>query len=236
MTTTMARWVWRIASGSSRVVPEVYWNSARSLALVLQAKSEGNCASEAMKASSAMTTSSPGMPSASGCLLGIGQQQLRRAVVDAQAHAVRAEQREQRHRDGAGLHGAEQRRVEGQRRLQHDGDAVAGLHAARDEIMRHPGRGGLQAREGEVLVAAVGMGDAHRDTSGHVGVPIDAFMRDVQPVAIAIEQVPQLAGREVLLGVGMAGQVSQIHSEPLLGSGRLRLSLFKQAWVKLASV
>jgi hypothetical protein len=51
------------------------------------------------------------------------------AVVDAQREAVGAEQREERHRDGAPLHRAEQRAVEGQRGLEHDGHAVAARHA-----------------------------------------------------------------------------------------------------------
>ena len=60
-------------------------------------------------------------------LLGVGDQQLRRAVLHAQADAVRPEQREQRHRDRADLDGAEDRDVERPRRLEHDGDAVARL-------------------------------------------------------------------------------------------------------------
>ena len=30
MSVTTERWVWRTASGSARVVPDVYWNSASS--------------------------------------------------------------------------------------------------------------------------------------------------------------------------------------------------------------
>ena len=41
MTTTMARCVWRTASGSARVVPEVYWNIAMSFAAVDQSKWPG---------------------------------------------------------------------------------------------------------------------------------------------------------------------------------------------------
>ena len=53
------------------------------------------------------------------------------------------------------------------------------------------------AAEGDRLVAPVGMGDANGDAVRIGGVPVDALVRDVQPLAIAVEQLPQPRGREV---------------------------------------
>ena len=52
---TSARWVWRTASGSSRVVPEVYWNTARSSARVVVSNAAGKSCRRAMKRSSNTT-------------------------------------------------------------------------------------------------------------------------------------------------------------------------------------
>ncbi len=60
MSVTMLRWVWRTAAGSSRVVPDVYWNTARSSARVSAAWRSGYRASPARNASSATTVVSPG--------------------------------------------------------------------------------------------------------------------------------------------------------------------------------
>src|SRR5437867_2597154 len=56
ISTTIARCVWRTAAGSSRVVPEVYWNTASSSGVLCASYSTGYLASEASSASSATTT------------------------------------------------------------------------------------------------------------------------------------------------------------------------------------
>ena len=53
----------------------------------------------------------------------------RPAVVETQRDTVRAEEREERNGDGAALHGAEERAVERQRRIEHDGDPIAARDA-----------------------------------------------------------------------------------------------------------
>ncbi len=118
-----------------------------------------------------------------------GDEQARRAVQHAQAHAVGAEQREQRHRDGAALHRAEQADIERQRRLQHERHAIALGDAARLQPMREARRPRGDLREAQRLVAAVGMGDPHRHAAGG-GVAVDALMRDVERRAVAVEQRP----------------------------------------------
>jgi len=53
------------------------------------------------------------------------EQAARLAVVHAEPHAVGAEEREERDRDRAALHGPEHGAVEGERRIEHHGHAVA---------------------------------------------------------------------------------------------------------------
>ena len=142
------------------------------------------------------------MPFRDRRLLGIDDQELRRAVLHAQADAVRPEQREQRHGDRAQLDRAEHRDVERARRLEHDGDAVAGRHALRGQVVRELRRLARDVGEGEQLVAAVGVREDHRGPVA-VDVPVDAFVRDVERVAVAVEQLPQLVRRPVRLGIGV---------------------------------
>jgi hypothetical protein len=64
-------------------------------------------------------------------------------------------------------------------------------------------RGALGDRvETQALVCAAGMRDADRDAAGAVGVTDDAFLRDVEVLAIAVEQGP------ARLRVGMRLSVS----------------------------
>jgi hypothetical protein len=74
------------------------------------------------------------IPPARGVAL--DEQQLRMAIVDTKGQALGPEQGEERHGDGAALHGAEQRPVEGQRGLEHDGHAVAARDARLLEEVR----------------------------------------------------------------------------------------------------
>ena len=53
------------------------------------------------------------------------------------------------------------------------------------------------------LVAAVGLDDDDGRPIA-VDMPVDAFVRDVQPLAVAVEQLPQPGGREMRLGIGVA--------------------------------
>ena len=53
------------------------------------------------------------------------------------------------------------------------------------------------------------MGDANGDAVRIGGVTVDALVRDVQPLAIAIEQVPKPRGRKVALSVRVACVVGE---------------------------
>ena len=141
-------------------------------------------------------------------LLGVRDEEPRRAVLDAEPHAIRAEQREERHGDGAPLDGAEERGVEGQRRLEHDRHAVARRHAAGREPVGEPRRPLGQLAEGDGLVPAVGVGDAHGHAVGG-GVAVHALVRDVERRPVAVEQLPERGRREVTVGVGVARVVGQ---------------------------
>ncbi len=143
-------------------------------------------------------------------LRGRDQQEPRRAVVDAQAQAVGAEEGEERHRDGPALHRAEEPRVEGQRRLEHDAHALAGADAALgQEVGEARGPGG-EAPEGEDLVPAPVLGrvdDAHRGPLG--GVAVDALVADVEALAVAVEELPQTGRGAEPLGVRVGDVVGQ---------------------------
>ncbi|MPM36067.1 hypothetical protein SDC9_82662 [bioreactor metagenome] len=123
-------------------------------------------------------------------LLLVGHQQRGLAVVHTQTHAVRAEQCEQRHRNRATLDHTEHRRVEGPRRLQHDGHALSGLHAALCQPMRETRRIRRELRIGDDLVTARRVGHDQRITSA-CRVAIHALVRNVERLAIAVEQLPQ---------------------------------------------
>ena len=143
-------------------------------------------------------------------LVGVGHQQPWPAIVDPQAQRIGAEQSEQRHRDGAGLHRPEQADVERQARLQHERDALAGPDALCVEPVREPGGTSGNRVEAQDLVMPIGMRDPHRGAARAVGMPGDAFVRDVEVVAIAVEQVPQRLARGMGLRVGIAGIVGQL--------------------------
>ena len=204
----MARWVCRTAAGSSRVVPDVYWKTARSSGALAHLAARG-IARQRGEQRVVGHDHVEALDAARGVrLLGVGDEDPRRAVLDAEAHAIGAEQREQRHRDGAPLDGAEEGGVEGQRGLEHDGHAVARRHAARGEEVGEPRRPLGQIAEADDLVAPVGVRDAH----GHAargGVPVHALVRDVERRAVAVEQLPERGRREVAVGVGVARVVGQ---------------------------
>ena len=125
----------------------------------------GKSASAAMNSASAATTRGPSMASQRRRFVRRGEQQRRCTVLGAKPDAVGPEQGEQRHRDGATLHSAEQRGIERQRWLQHDGDPVAGLHPLRREPVREPRRPGGQFGEADRLIPAIGMRHTQCDPS-----------------------------------------------------------------------
>jgi hypothetical protein len=61
--------------------------------------------------------------------------------------------------------------------------------------------------EGESFVAAVCADDAHRDPVGRM--PVDALVRDVQPLPVAVEELPEPRGRAEPLGVRIGDVVGQ---------------------------
>ena len=51
---------------------------------------------------------------------------------------------------------------------------------------------------------AVGMGDAHGGAARAIGVAVDAFVRDVEVLAVAVEQLPQRLRIGMRLGICVA--------------------------------
>ena len=113
----------------------------------------------------------------------------RLAIVEAQRHTVRPEQREQRDGNGPALHGAEQRTVERQRRLQHDRDPVAALDPLALEEVREARRPGGQGFE--IVLLAPAIGELHAQRRAAAGVAVDTLVGDVETTAIAVEQLPE---------------------------------------------
>jgi hypothetical protein len=132
------------------------------------------------------------------------QQQARPTVVEAEGKALGAEEGEEGHGDGAALERAEKRAVEGQRRLQHDGHAVAGSDALRGEEVREARRPGAERREVDLVMTTVGRGQAKR--GGVPGVAVDALMRDVEVAAVSVEEFPQGAPAELLERLGVVAK------------------------------
>ena len=97
------------------------------------------------------------------------------------------------------------------------------IAAARDEIMRDARRQVRELPESERLVAAVVAGDAHRDPRRVARMPVDALVREVQPVAAAVEQIPQPRHGKMALRVGEAcvgRQLQRLASAPVLPGSR----------------
>ena len=120
-----------------------------------------------------------------------GRQSSRRS-----AQALGPEQREERHRDGAALHGAEHGAVERQRRLQHDGHALAAADAQLLEQVGEARRPLGERAEVVLLAPAVGELDAQRRPLAHV--PVDALVGEVQPLLSPSKSVPQRVPAERL--------------------------------------
>ena len=101
------------------------------------------------------------------------------------------------------------RHVECQRWLQHDRDAIARRDALFGEPVGTARRFVGDGSEADRLVMPVGMRDADRDAVRISRMPVDAFVRDVQPLAIAVEQFPQPRGCEVALRIRIAGVIGE---------------------------
>ena len=123
-------------------------------------------------------------------LLLIAHQERWLAVVHTQTHTIGAEQGEQRNGNRTALDHAEHRGVEGTRGLQHDGHALASLHAARCQPVGEAARIGRQFREADDLVATGRVGHDQR-VAARGGMAVHALMGDVERIAIAIEKLPQ---------------------------------------------
>ena len=74
--------------------------------------------------------------------------------------------------------------------------------------MREPGRFVRDVGEGERLVAAIGVRQDDGRTVA-VDVAVDALVGDVELLAVAVEELPQLGGRIVLKRVRVGGVLGQ---------------------------
>ena len=63
--------------------------------------------------------------------------------------------------------------------------------------------------EAENFIAAIGVGDADGGAAAAIGVAGDAFMRDVEMIAVAVEQTPGRVGRRMRLRIGIATIVGE---------------------------
>ena len=171
-----------------------------------------------MKSASAVTTTRPSIDDWSAAFSVLVTSRPGRAVVDAEFYAVGSKEREQGNGNRAQLHRAEDRRVKRPRRLEHDRDAIAGRHALGGEVVGEPRRRIRQLAKTQDLIASVGMGD----DDGRVrlaGMPVDAFVRDVQTLAIAVEQLPQLGGGKMRLGIRKARVLRQAGHRQTMAKG-----------------
>src|SRR3546814_6633997 len=80
-------------------------------------------------------------------------------------------------------------------RLQHERDAIARLDVVLDQPVCEARRAGSDLIEAENFVTAVAVRDAHRSAARAIGVARDAFMRDVEELAIAVEQIDRKSTR-----------------------------------------
>ena len=64
--------------------------------------------------------------------------------------------------------------------------------------MREAGRPGRYLVEGQRFVGAAGVSDADGDAPGPVRVAVDALMRNVEVLAVTIEQIPERRRRRAL--------------------------------------
>ncbi len=153
------------------------------------------------------------------------QQHPRATVVDAERDAVRPEEREQRHRDRAAFERAEERAVEGQRRLEHDGDAISARHVQALQEIREPRRPGRELAEAVRLGSSVRALDAQRGSP--LDVPVDALVGEIEALAIAVEDVPQRVPAEGAERLGVAADLEQPrHAQARAGrSGRTTVAI-----------
>src|SRR5207253_2853103 len=130
------------------------------------------------------------------------EQQARPAVVHAKPHAVGAEQREERDRDRTAFQDPEYGAVEGDRGIEHHGDAVALRDAVGLEEVGEA-RGPVGERlEAPLLGTAVGVLQAERRSPPDPTV--HALVGKVEPFGIALEEVPERAPAEGLTRLRVA--------------------------------
>src|SRR2546428_244450 len=124
------------------------------------------------------------------------EQQTGLAVVHAEPDAVGAEEREERNRDSAALHGPEDGTVEGERGIEHHGHAVARRDAFGFEEVGEAGGPGGEILEAPRLGAAVGALQAKRGSP--TAPAVHALIGEGEALGIAVEEVPERAPAEGL--------------------------------------
>ena len=130
--------------------------------------------------------------------IAVSQHQRGFAVIDAQRQAFRAEQGEQRHANRATLYRAKQAGVKTQRGFENYRDTITFGHPSRHQpVGEAPGEIG-ELGELNMLGMAVGKLDAHRRAAR--AMAIQAFMRQVHRLGIAVEQLPKPIPREIRCG------------------------------------
>ena len=140
------------------------------------------------------------------------------AVIEAQRHALRPEQGEQRHGDGAGLDRAEHAGIESAPRFQHHRHAFAHSHTAIFKPMGELAGAVGQFVEARVLESPVGEFDADRQPAP--AMPVQAFVGEVHALTVAVEQRPQRRGGAGLLGKREIVDVGQsCHGERIVRGG-----------------
>ncbi len=137
-------------------------------------------------------------------LFSVGDQDAGLTIIDAQAQRIGSKQREQWHRDRAGLHRAEKTDIEWQRRFKHEGDTLAGFHALPIKPMRELGSTARNSVKAEDFIGALAVRNPHRRATIALGMAGDRLMRDVELVAVAVKQVPQCIHRGMRLRIGIA--------------------------------
>src|SRR5262249_6960664 len=122
------------------------------------------------------------------------QEQAGLAIVEAERQPLRAEEREQGHRDRTALDGPEQTHIECLPRIEDDGHAVAMANPQRREPV---GEATGEIGEGGVIVVlAMAVGKLDADRRALVPVAVEALMGQIHMVAVTIKQGPEVVPGE----------------------------------------
>jgi hypothetical protein len=81
--------------------------------------------------------------------------------------------------------------VEGQPGFEHEGDPIARLDPLRVEPLCKLRRTGGYNVKTKDFIDTIRVRDPHRRPARTIGVAGDAFVRDVEAVAVSIKQIPQ---------------------------------------------